>query len=102
MDIILNLHTVENKTLDILKDNPRARNDDRVLFAMYMEKHHNISTFEEYVKDYTAPTIESIRRIRQKVQAKGIYIPTENHIIKRRRKLQAEYSEYAIADKVSS
>lgn len=69
------LGTVREKITEILEEHEMARSDDRFLIAAYMLKYHGVSTFKEYYVREDTPTVESIRRIRQKIQAKGLFRP---------------------------
>lgn len=74
-----NLKTIENRVLAVLKEHPEARNDDMKLYLLISKAciydTHGIShfSFEDVMSNYKAygiPWFESIRRTRQKIQAK--------------------------------
>ena len=74
-----NLKTIENRVLAVLKEHPEARNDDMKLYLLVSKAciydTHGIShfSFEDVMSNYKAygiPCFESIRRTRQKIQAK--------------------------------
>lgn len=73
------LKTVERRVTEILREHPDARNDDMRLYLLVSEsciyETHGIGTvtFADVMTNYKAfgiPCFESIRRTRQKIQAK--------------------------------
>ena len=73
------LETVENRVLAVLKEHPEARNDDMKLYLLISKAciydTYGIAdfSFEDVMSNYKAygiPCFESIRRTRQKIQAK--------------------------------
>jgi len=71
------LRTIEKRVEKILKEDPLTRNCDRHLVSRYMFKYHNITTFTQYEFSSLSPSVESIRRCRQKMQARGDYMASE-------------------------
>lgn len=73
------LKTIEKRVTEILTEYPEARNDDMRLYLLVSQsciyETHGIGTvtFEDVMtnyKGYGIPCFESIRRTRQKIQAK--------------------------------
>jgi general stress protein 26 len=89
------LKTVQKRVEKILEVHKIARNDDRFLIAAYLKKYHDIETFKEYFfKNEGCPTVETIRRTRQKIQEKGLY-PSDKQIQELRKEQEDVYKEYA-------
>ena len=82
-----NLKTIENRVLAVLKEHPEARNDDMKLYLLVSKAciydTHGISRFE------------SIRRTRQKIQAKYPELGCSPEVRRARHKMQRVYSDYA-------
>ncbi len=70
------LKTIEEKVKLILNLNWQARSSDNLLICLYLREYHNIVTFMELHESTTAPSLESIRRTRQKIQAAGLFLAT--------------------------
>jgi len=90
------LDTVEKRVEKILQVSVSSRSDDRLLLQSYMFIHHGISTFSEYARDHAIPSIESIRRCRQKIQARGDY-PANGTVQVLRNASRKHYKNYAQA-----
>ena len=88
--------TVGERVESLLEEFELARGDDRFLIAAYMMKFHGISTFKEYYLRKDSPTVESIRRIRQKIQAKGLFPPVDEKVVDGRIKAEGEYHQFAL------
>ena len=88
------LKTIEDKVRSILEVSMIARNDDRLLIATYMRGFHNIHTFNEYYAQKEAPSVESIRRVRQKIQANGECL-SDRQVKEARANLEPTYEEYS-------
>jgi hypothetical protein len=79
---------IEKVVSDILERFPYARNSDLYLTILVLRyytrlgKHIGMIPFEE-IKEYDG-ILEAIRRTRQKLNQKGLYLPTDPHIIERR------------------
>lgn len=72
------LFKVEERVAALLKEKPALRSCDRLLIYYYMKIYHQIVTFEHYAFSKDAPTVESIRRCRQKLQEMGKFPPTQS------------------------
>ena len=98
------LKTIENRVLAVLKEYPEARNDDMKLYLLVSEAciydTHGIGDFrfEDVMSNYKAygiPCFESIRRTRQKIQAKHPELGCSPEVRRARHKMQRVYSDYA-------
>lgn len=98
------LETVENRVLAVLKKYPEARNDDMKLYLLIgkacIYETHGIAdfSFEDVMNNYKAygiPCFESIRRARQKIQAKYPELGCSPEVRRARHKMQRVYSDYA-------
>lgn len=71
------LKTVESRELSVLKDCPRARFDDMILFMHYYDRYADylctgklpLNDLAFNYKAYGLPCFETIRRARQRVQS---------------------------------
>lgn len=72
-----------NTVEKILQNHPKARDSDRVLFVELMAEYHINLTPAQEDKFLAMPSLESARRIRQKLQEQGKYKASES--IKRER-----------------
>jgi hypothetical protein len=61
-----------------LKDNPQARNSDRVLLIQVWHTLGLNLTPDQIRKFLDIPSAETIRRVRQKLQENGEYVATGN------------------------
>lgn len=86
---------VEERVTEILCQIPESRDDDKLLFKEYLFRFHGIRTFNQYVKNNT-PSIETIRRVRQKIQSNGFYLPLKENTRIRRMKTEQNYRDYAL------
>ena len=98
------LETVENRVLAVLKEPPEARNDDMKLYLLISKAciyaTYGIAdfSFEDVMSNYKAygiPCFESIRRTRQKIQAKYPELGWSPEVRRARHKMQRVYSDYA-------
>ena len=96
-----NLKTIENRVLAVLKEHPEARNDDMKLYLLVSKAciydTHGIShfSFEDVMSNYKAygiPCFESIRRTRQKIQAKYPELGCSPEVRRARHKMQRVYA----------
>lgn len=90
------LNKIQDQVEQIMKDYYEARNDDKFLIAYFMIKLQDIKTFSEYYHNKDIPTVESIRRVRQKIQSSGKYLPTLEKVRKARRISEEVYRKYAL------
>jgi hypothetical protein len=75
----------------ILAHYPEARNNDKLLMLLYWELADKINIPKEFRQAflYRATPPETIRRMRQKIQEQGDYLPRQEVLEARRRKQQA-------------
>jgi hypothetical protein len=92
------LKTIEDKVIALLEEFPMLRSCDRMLIATYMRTYHKIESFKEYALQNPRPTsVESIRRVRQKIQEAGLYLANEE--TKRMRdNMIDKYKDYSRTD----
>jgi len=94
-DLAERLKTVKERVEYILEHYPESRNDDFYLYLLY------VRLFEPRLSGYirfipldlvkSATRFETIRRMRQKIQEEGRYLPTDPQILEKRRKLAKVY-----------
>lgn len=62
----------------ILRKYPETRDCDRLLFVTYLEEYHDVNKngLRKVMTDIATPSMETLRRHRQLLQAKGMYIGT--------------------------
>lgn len=98
------LKTVERRVTEILMEHPDARNDDMRLYLLVSQsciyETHGIGsvTFVDVMTNYKAfgiPCFESIRRARQKIQAKCPELGCSPEVRRARHRMERVYSEYA-------
>jgi hypothetical protein len=77
------LKTVKDKVGNLLEKYPELRDSDKLLWLAYLNAEHkmrNVIGEAAYIRlkaivlDENTPTMESIRRIRQKYQEDGLYV----------------------------
>lgn len=84
----------------ILQDYPQTRNSDRLLYVTYWKVIDDLPIDNEtsarnfaklFVKKST--NSESIRRARQLIQQEGLFLPTDEKVIKARHKKQIQMKD---------
>lgn len=99
------LKTIESRVAEILREHPDARNDDMRLYLLVSEscisETHGTGTFTfadvmTNYKGYGIPCFESIRRTRQKIQAKCPELGCSPEVRRARHKNQKAYMKYAL------
>jgi len=93
----LELTQVEDRVRAILDEFPVARNCDKRLQEIYLREFNNVVTFVDYVNNHNCTSLESIRRARQKIQAKGKLMPTDPKVLKERFKLAPGYKDHTLS-----
>ena len=91
------LRTVKERVEYILEKHPNARNSDLYLIILYFRYFTELGKYIKYIpydiiKKYDGIT-ETIRRMRQKIQEEGRYLPTDPEVLKKRRKLYELYKK---------
>lgn len=83
MKMTESLTTIKEKVEKILKEFPKTRDSDKLLWIAYMVIYHDLKHvlgeksyqyFKMMLLDENVPTMESVRRVRQKLQESGNYI----------------------------
>ncbi len=90
------LNTYEKIVKDILRDHEETRANDRRLYLKLLETlgYDTHATVEEFFLDDDYPNLESIRRVRQKIQEKCPGLRPPEDVRNGRRNSEAEYLEY--------
>jgi hypothetical protein len=85
------LSNTEMATRYILAHFPEARNNDKLLMLLYWDIVDKIPMPKEFRQAFLhkATPPETIRRMRQKIQEQGEYLPRQEVLEARRRKQQA-------------
>lgn len=86
------LQQLKRQVMEILEESMAARNCDTWLICYWLEQYRDINTVSQIRRNAENISFESIRRARQKIQAAGLFLPTDETVIKRR-KLQAVYEQ---------
>jgi len=90
-DLAKHLETVKNRVEWILLKYPSARNSDTMLQFIYLRIFEGINIpYVEWEK-LSQLSLETVRRVRQKLQEEGKYLPTDPAVIERRRRLERKY-----------
>ncbi|WP_027309315.1 hypothetical protein [Caloramator sp. ALD01] len=89
-----NLHNVKQQVEFILQNYTETRNDDKRLTAYVLKEFYNVKSIDDICKP-EIPSLESIRRCRQKLQEQGKYEAIER-VRKRRAELKEVYKEFAV------
>lgn len=77
METTTKLATIETRVERLMERYPETRSNDRLLIEAYLFKYHGVTSFCQYRKDSDLPTIESITRLRRKIQKAGRCLPDE-------------------------
>lgn len=99
------LQTTKKLVMDVLVNNPQARNSDNYLYYIIckgqLEKQGldiekiSLSTALLHRKEYGLPHFESVRRTRQKAQEKNPELAAVPEVEAARDDLEEEYREFA-------
>jgi len=87
---LMDLKRVKDKVAWVLEKKPHTREDDTLLVIsvwkrFYREEFHDL-VFREFSRP-DLPSFESIRRARQKFNEEGLYLPSEEVMKRRGRKI---------------
>ena len=95
------LATVKERVEYILRNYPESRNDDRYLWLLYVRLFEpELSKYIKFVPYEVLKSVvsfETIRRVRQLIQAEGKYLPTDPEVLRKRRRL-AEAMRVAVQE----
>ena len=94
-ELLDKLKTTKERVEWLLYKYPNARNSDLYLTILYLRKFTELGKYIKYIpynviKRYEG-IFESIRRTRQKIQEQGRYLPTDEEVLRKRRKLAKKY-----------
>jgi hypothetical protein len=99
------LKTVKSVVGSLLEQCPELRDSDKMLWLAYLNVEHNVGNvigWDAYSKlkavllDERTPTMESVRRIRQKYQESGLYTGKKR---KERMKEAVSVRDWALTEK---
>lgn len=95
----MKIKNIEPKVLRLLEDYPATRGDDWLLLKMYYNEIVDVNniSFASICDNHNQlelPSFETIRRCRQKIQARRLDL-VDPATAKKRRKLIDEFKEYA-------
>ena len=81
----------------ILDKFPHTRNCDLHLISKYMKEFHAINRLDEWAARATEVKVsfESIRRVRQKLNEQGLYLPTDPEILEQRGRLTKNFEDFS-------
>ncbi len=100
------LRTVEQIVRPILANSQEARSDDMILYLMVckdciLHEHGMGKIYLEdimrYHREMNIPCFESVRRVRQKIQAADPELGCSPAVRRARHKAQKEYKDYALS-----
>lgn len=97
------LKTLEAKVRMILKDNSRARDDDRELTLQVWERFYGVNHWAsvgETMRNPKLPSQESIGRARRKIQETEFELRGSKQKEKIRMDAQLTFIEYALSDRM--
>ena len=92
------LDTLEKMVYMALKTNPRTRDDDRELVLQVYSKYYDVwlgDRFYKIMRNKKLPPFESIRRARQRVQARRPELRSSDDVDAIRKMEELEYKAYA-------
>ena len=98
------MNTVQDYVQRILKRDKRARNSDRLLsyeffkdyYRLFENKDLDKMTVKDFLLDHKAPTMETVRRCRQKCQEQHEELRADSDVREVRAIKQAEICEWAL------
>lgn len=80
--------TISDRVRYVLGEYEHTRNSDKELLVVYMQK-SGMNLTKEQIKIFRSmPSMEAIRRVRQKIQENGEYLPADE--VRRERLLKAK------------
>jgi hypothetical protein len=78
---------IHNQVEQILRDEPKTRDSDKLLLLKVWEEYGLYLSEAQKDKFLHAPSSETVRRVRQKIQEQGKY--PANHLISRHRRFKS-------------
>jgi hypothetical protein len=88
------LKTVQQQVEYILEQYTRARDDDKLLQVLVLKKFYKVVYIDDILRN-KVPSLETIRRIRQKLQHEGKYLSSKQ-IRKLRQEQEEVYRQFAV------
>ena len=87
-----NQRQIKENVLTLLESFERTRNSDRVLLLAYWETYDEIDLNENFARQFieSSTNPESITRARRSIQSAGLYPPTDEDVLRKRRMLAEE------------
>lgn len=87
---------VKQGVFTILESIPETRNNDKLLMLTFWERYDDADLSQPFGDSFMAAKTppESIRRARQQIQNTGLFLPTNESVLKTRRMLQQEATAY--------
>lgn len=95
------LDTLEEQVRAVLKRDPVARDDDRILTLDVWTNVYGIPPWtpvSEVMRNKELPSQESLGRVRRKIQQKEVHLRGSKHKEKVRLEAQKDYMDYAELD----
>lgn len=101
----MKLKTIEKMVYDVLKSNPKARDNDMELYYIVSKEFFFLThgraklLFEDVMRNYKAlgiPCFESVRRTRQKIQAAHPELGCSPDVRRARHRNRKAYVDYAL------
>lgn len=88
---------VRANVFNILEASEEARNDDRVLVIKYWNEIDGINYDATFPHQFIsrATTAESITRARRAIQSTGLFLPTQETVLRRRHRQQELQEHYS-------
>jgi hypothetical protein len=87
------LNTIQQRVFDLLQQNEAARNSDNILIYLYWRTYDSCVSLEDMV--YATPP-EDIRRCRQKLNERQLFLPTDPDIMRKRRRRQMSFTQFEL------
>lgn len=87
-----NQRQVRENVLTLLETSERTRNSDRLLLLSYWHTYDGINLEENFSSQFilSSTNPESITRARRSIQSAGLFLPTEEDVLRKRRMLAEE------------
>lgn len=100
MTIATRAKKVKENLLTLLEEVPETRNNDRLLMLKYWERFDGVNLTGPFQDQFTNAITnpESIRRGRQSIQSTGLFLPTDEEVLKNRRMLAEETRQHYAAN----
>lgn len=99
MNVATEAKFVKEKVHQLLDEHPETRNSDRTLLLKYWQHVDNIDLGNIEQEFANSTGAESITRARRAIQSAGLFLPTDDEVLKRRRMLADETRQHYAANK---